>query len=153
MALLNLNPVAPQVRLNATSTAALDGTLEVSLLPNLAAAGQTFPAMTFGASTGSFSSNVGLQLDGGLWLRPAFTAHELTLTVESAPKFLTPEFTAGGFKLQWQAAPGVTCLLDASTNLVDWTTLISINTPDGLGVYVDADSLVMPRRFYRLTPQ
>ena len=43
--------------------------------------------------------------------------------------------------------------LDASTNLVEWTTLISTNTPDGLGVYVDADSLVMPRRFYRLTPQ
>jgi hypothetical protein len=153
LALLNLNPVALQVRLNVTGTAALDGALEVSLLPNLAAAGQTFPAMTFGASTGSFSSSSGLQLDGGLWLRPAFTAHELTLTVESVPKFLTPEFTAGGFKLQWQAAPGVTCHLDASTNLVNWLTLLSTNPPDGLGVYIDADSLVMPRRFYRLTPQ
>lgn len=129
------------------------GALEVGLLPNLAVLGQTFAAMSYGTSTGAFSSGSGLQLDGGLWLRPALTAHELTLTVESAPKFSIPQFTAGGFKLQWQGAPGVTCRLDASTNLLNWLTLLSTNTPDGLGVYVDADSLVLPRRFYRLTPQ
>jgi hypothetical protein len=153
LALQNLNPVAPQVRLNIIGTAALDGVLEVSLLPNLAAPGQTFAAMTYGASTGSFSSRVGLQLDGGLWLRPAITAHALMLNVESAPKFYTPQVSADGFKLQWHGAPGVDCRLDASTNLIDWVTLISTNSPDGLGVYIDSDSLVLPQRYYRLAPQ
>ena len=153
LALQNLNPVAPQVRLNIIGTAALDGVLEVSLLPNLAAPGQTFAAMTYGASTGSFSSRVGLQLDGGLWLRPAITSHALMLNVESVPTFYTPQVTADGFKLQWHGAPGVGWRLDASTNLVDWLTLISTNSPDGLGVYIDSDSLVLPRRYYRLAPQ
>ncbi len=149
----NLNPVAPQVRLYATGAAVLDGALEVSLVPNLAAAGQSFTALAYGTHTGSFSSNSGMQLGGGLWLRPAYTPQALTLTVESAPEFSPPQMTAGGFKLQWQGAPGVGCRLEASTNLVDWLSLLSTNTPDGLGAYVDADSLAMPRRFYRVTPQ
>jgi hypothetical protein len=153
LALQNLNPVAPQVRLNIIGTAALDGVVEVSLLPNLAAPGQTFAAMTYGASTGSFSSRVGMQLDGGLWLRPAITAQALTHYVESAPTFYAPKVTADGFKLLWHGAPGVGWRLDASTNLVDWLTLISTNSPDGLGVYIDSDSLMLPRRFYRLAPQ
>jgi hypothetical protein len=153
LALQNLNPVAPQVRLNIIGTAALDGVLEVSLLPNLAAPGQTFAAMTYGASTGSFSSRVGLQLDGGLWLRPAITSHALMLNVESAPTFYTPQVTADGFKLQWHGAPGVGWRVEASTNLVDWLTLTSTNSPDGLGVYIDPDSPVLPQRYYRLAPQ
>ena len=153
LALQNLNPVAPQARLSVTGAAALDGALEVSLLPNLAAAGQTFPALTYGTCAGGFSSSSGMHLDGGLWLRSASTAHALMLTVEGAPKFFASQVTAGGFKLQWQSAPGVTCLLDASTNLVVWTTLIATNPPGGLGAYIDADSLVMPRRFYRLRQQ
>jgi len=153
LALQNLNPVAPQARLSVTGTAALDGALEVSLLPNLAAAGQIFPAVTYGTCAGGFSSSSGMHLDSGLWLRSAFTAHALMLTVEDAPKFFAPQASAGGFKLQWQGAPGVTCLLDASTNLVEWTTLIATNPPNGLGAYIDEDSLVMPRRFYRVRPQ
>jgi hypothetical protein len=127
--------------------------LEVSLLPSLAASGQTFAALTYGTCAGWFPSSSGMHLDGGLWLRSAYTAHALMLAVESAPKFFTPQVTAEGFKLQWQGAPGVTCLLDASTNLVQWTTLISTNPPDGFGAYIDADALVMPRRFHRVTPQ
>ena len=153
LALQYLNPVAPEVRLYVTGAAALDGALEVTVLPNLAAPGQTFTAITYGTRTASFSSNSGLQLDGGLWLRPVFNAYDLTLTVEGAPKFIAPQMTAGGFKLQWLSPPGVTCRLLASTNLADWLTLTSTNTLDGLGVYLDADSLVMPRRFYRLIPQ
>jgi hypothetical protein len=69
------------------------------------------------------------------------------------PKFSKSQCSAEGFDVQWQGAPGVTCLLDASTNLVEWTTLISSNPSDGMGIFIDADSLVMPRRFYRPTPQ
>jgi hypothetical protein len=153
LALQNLNPVAPQARLSVTGAAALDGALEVSLLPNLAAAGQSFPAVTYGTCAGGFSSSSGMHLDGGLWLRSASTAHALMLTVEDAPKFFAPQVTAGGFKLQWQGAPGVIYLLAASTNLVQWTTLIATNPPGGLGAYIDADSRAMPRRFYRVSPQ
>jgi hypothetical protein len=94
-----------------------------------------------------------LQLDGGLWLRPAITSHALMLNVESAPTFYTPQVTADGFKLQWHGAPDVGWRVEASTNLVDWLTLTSTNSPDGLGVYVDSDSLVLPKRYYRLAPQ
>jgi hypothetical protein len=153
LALQNLNPVAPLPRLSVTGLAVLDGVLELSVLPNLAAAGQSFTVMTYGTRAGLFSSTQGSQLSGGLWLRPAFTPHELMLAVENAPKFFTPQMTGGGFRLQWQGAPGVTCRLDASTNLVNWLPLFSTNSPDGFGAYLDADSLVMPRRFYRLTPQ
>jgi hypothetical protein len=153
LALQNLNPMAPLPRLYLTGAAVLDGVLELSVLPNLAAAGQSLTVVTYGTRTGSFSSTQGSQLGGGLWLRPTFTAHELTLAVESAPKFFTPQTTAAGFKLQWQGAPGVTCRLDASTNLVNWLMLIAINPPDGFGAYIDENSLLMPRRFYRLTPE
>jgi hypothetical protein len=153
LALQDLNPAAPETRLYVTGAAALDGALEVTLLPNLAAPGQTLTAITYGTRTASFSSNSGLQLDGGLWLHPVFNTHDLTLTVEGAPKFIAPQMTAGGFKIQWLSTPGVTYRLVASTNLADWLTLTSTNTLDGLGVYLDADSLVIPRRFYRLVPQ
>ena len=153
LGLKDLNPTATQPRLFVGTTANLDGTLDLGVLPGTASVGQTFSPMIFLSRTGAFSQTTGLVLGGGLWLRSFLSAYDLSLTVEGPPKVLSLEPAAEGFKLGWQGEPGVTYQVLASTNLVDWQVLHSTNTSDGFFQFVDSEFLTRPRRFYRATVQ
>ncbi len=153
LGLKDLNPTATQPRLFVSSTANLEGTLDLGVLPGTASVGQSFAPMTFLSRTGSFSHTTGIVLGGGLWLRTALNNFDLSLTVEGPPKVLSLDTTAEGFKLVWQGEPGVTYQVLASTNLVNWQVLLSTNTSDGFFQFLDPEFPARPRRFYCTTVQ
>jgi len=148
-----LNPTVAQPRLEVVGTANLDGALELSLLPGIAAVGQSLAAIIFGSPSGAFTQTTGLILGGGLWLRLTQNDHDLTLTVEGPPKVLSLQTSAEGFKLAWQGEPGVAYQVFASTNLHDWQLVLSTNSPNGFFQFVDPEFPARKRRFYQTTIQ
>jgi hypothetical protein len=56
---------------------------------------------------------------------------------------------SGGFRLGFAGRPGVAWILQASTNLIDWTSLATNSAPGGNFDWVDANSAGQPDRFYR----
>src|SRR5687767_4552759 len=48
------------------------------------------------------------------------------------------------------AGPGPRYVVEASTNLVRWTPLATNAAPNGPFNFIDADSVLYPRRFYRI---
>jgi uncharacterized repeat protein (TIGR03806 family) len=61
-----------------------------------------------------------------------------------------PVLLNGSFQAQFWALPGETYILQASTDLVHWTSL-STNTPSAAPfTWIDADATNMPIRFYRV---
>ena len=50
-------------------------------------------------------------------------------------------------ELRFTVDPDTTWSLDGSTNLLDWISLLTTNSPDGVLYF--HDSMTLPRRFYR----
>ncbi len=109
--------------------------------------------LSFGSRTGAFGSINGLSLGNGQTLVPAYSPTGFTLTAAGSP--LTPPTLAfsrdasGLFRVQWQGNAGQTYRLDASTNLVDWISLLTTNAPGGRLDFTDPASATLPYRFYR----
>ena len=55
----------------------------------------------------------------------------------------------GEFQLQFVTIPGSDYTIEASTNLVEWITLLTTNTPSGNVSFTDPDTTNHPVRFYR----
>ena len=68
-------------QVHVTGALSLDGSLNVSLINGFAPGlGNQFTVLTFGSRSGDFASYSGLEVDGHLSLRHAFTANSLALT-------------------------------------------------------------------------
>jgi uncharacterized repeat protein (TIGR01451 family) len=65
----------------------------------------------------------------------------LVLTGQSLPN--------GGFQVEFHTYPDTTYWILASTNLVDWVTLITTNSGDGHVIFIDLEAASYPQRFYR----
>ena len=95
---------------------------------------------------GSFSSNVGLDLGGGLRLDPQVTATSLTLVTvanELALPVLNIAPAPGGVRVSWPVEY-VGWTLEASTNLTTWLAIPAIDNSSLV-------PLVDPKEFFRLT--
>jgi hypothetical protein len=63
---------------------------------------------------------------------------------------LTPlGFTPQGFKLRVTGRPDLHFTIQASTNLIKWTSLLTTNAPSGVFEFVDTNSASSSRRNYR----
>src|SRR5207302_1051986 len=117
----------------------------------------SFQIITFGSSTGSFSSTNGIAAGYGHLFRVNYRATNVTLVVTSGgpPTLLSPALTNGLFRLRWQGEAGATYGLEASTNLLpnSWMLLLITNTPSGIFDFVDPQSANLPQRFYRARTQ
>jgi len=59
----------------------------------------------------------------------------------------------GKMKLKFSGQAGQTCIVEASTNLVDWEVIgVAAQQADGSFEFEDADSTRFPNRFYRVVP-
>ena len=58
----------------------------------------------------------------------------------------------GNIRLSFQATPGWTYGIEASTNLVDWVSLWMTNSSDTTILFEDVDAVRYDRRFYRVVP-
>ena len=56
---------------------------------------------------------------------------------------------SGGFQLEFYTYPDTMFSILASTNLVDWTSLIMANSGNGHVLFIDQNAVSYPQRFYR----
>ncbi len=77
----------------------------------------------------------------------------LTLTIAPLRMAASRIEGTGGVELMLYANTNATYVIEASTNLQQWTAIIT-NAADGTGLlrYVDQDSATIGRRFYRALP-
>ena len=73
------------------------------------------------------------------------------VTAVFPPTLLTGRLLPGGaFQMELKTLPDATCTVLASTNLVDWVTLVTTNSGrSGRVVFIDQDVPIYPQRFYR----
>jgi hypothetical protein len=70
------------------------------------------------------------------------------------PIYLTSQgFSNGGFQLRFAVAPGGNYVLQASTNLLDWTSISSNTTSTNLLNLFDSNASNFPSRYYRVLLQ
>jgi cellulose 1,4-beta-cellobiosidase len=75
---------------------------------------------------------------------------QISATPIAPPVTLIPgPYTDGQFTLQFQAASGVTYIIQASTNLQDWMPIFTNPSAGGLFIYVDTNASA-PATFYRV---
>jgi hypothetical protein len=70
------------------------------------------------------------------------------------PFFTTEAFTSGGvFQLGFSGAAGNRYVLQASTNLIDWTPIATNMATTNLFNLMDSNAAAFPSRFYRVLQQ
>jgi len=87
-------------RVTVSGTASLGGTLNVIVVNNFhPAVGNTFQILTFGSSSGNFTTYNGLSLGGGVFLDPVFNASSLTLQADQVAISGAPAFPLEGIPI------------------------------------------------------
>jgi beta-galactosidase len=66
------------------------------------------------------------------------------------PSFTAPAWSNGQFSLSVAGQPGPDYAMQATTNLIDWTTLWTTNSPPTPFSWMDTNAGAYPSRFYRL---
>ncbi|MCI0747635.1 MAG: lamin tail domain-containing protein [Verrucomicrobia subdivision 3 bacterium] len=75
------------------------------------------------------------------------------LTVNPIQMSLAPLLSGGTFEITLQGQSNVTYVIEASSNLLQWTPVgTNVVGPDGFLKYVESDSAMLPHRFYRGRP-
>lgn len=64
-------------------------------------------------------------------------------------KFVSSQMTPDGFSINMSEPSGYTCIIEASSNLVDWTPVWTNSTITGTVNYTDSSVTNIPSRFYR----
>ncbi len=136
----------------AANSMTLDGALAVSLgagfVPQNANA---FDLLTYSAHTGQFAT---MQLPPlpviSHWL-VAYNPGALVLQVVPANAFQSSSLTNGNFAFSFAGQTGSSCLIEASTNLLNWTPLFTNAPFNGTLNYIDPQTPQFPVRFYRAT--
>jgi hypothetical protein len=100
-----------------------------------------------GGTAGSSNRLVSVASDGELSATNQFAVVVATLPT---PGLSIASLNDASLTLQLSAAVGVSCWVQASTNLVDWTTEFSTNAPAGPFFWTDPTMMVFPQRYYRV---
>ena len=56
---------------------------------------------------------------------------------------------AGDYQIEFQTIPNTLFSIEASTNFIDWVTLITTNSGDGHVIFINQNVPLYPWRFYR----
>jgi hypothetical protein len=113
--------------------------------------GQSFTLATYPSSTGQFSSTQFPPLPVELQWKLSYNANSLLLQVGPANVFQSSALTNGNFKFTFQGQTGSSCLIEVSTNLVNWGPLVTNIPFNGSLNYVDLNTPQFSKRFYRAT--
>jgi len=133
-------------------TAALGGSLSVTLTNGfMPTNGQSFALANYPSSTGQFATTQFPPLPSSLRWQLTYSPTSLLLQVVPANVFQNSSLTNGNFQFAFTGQTGSSCLIEASSNLLDWSPLFT-NTPfTGLLNYVDPQTPQFPNRYYRAT--
>jgi hypothetical protein len=114
--------------------------------------GDRFPVVSWGTRSGNFTI-FGLDLGNGGVLSANYTNNALVLETQSRPvtpgKLILVPSEYGCWQVRLTAEPTGQYGIDASTNLVNWTRLLTTNAPLGVIVCDDVDAANCRCRFYR----
>jgi hypothetical protein len=87
---------------------------------------------------------------GDLSATSAVATVSLTVRDTDTPlSFVSEEMTASGFSLNLSVPWGYVCVIEASTNLVDWIPIFTNSILSGSFVFTDQTATNVPSRFYR----
>ena len=75
----------------------------------------------------------------------------LVLQVVPSTAFLSASLTNRNFQFVFAGLTGSKCLIEVSTNLLNWSPLLTNAPFNGLLYYVDPQTPQFPKRFYRAT--
>src|ERR1035441_2984201 len=116
--------------------------------------GQSFAIVTYGSESGQFASQQLPALASDWAWQITYGATAVTLNVVHATIITDATRLANGhFQFSLSGPSATSALIQASTNLVDWTSL-QTNVPfTGLLLFDDAQALGYPVRFYRVVMQ
>jgi hypothetical protein len=152
-----LTPVTQYDQFNITGSAALNGTLNVSLINGFVPTnGNQFTVMSFGSLSGTFAVKNGLNLGNGLVLLPVYSSTNLTLVATNAVLIQpvigissgSPPGTAG---LSWSSILGQTYQIEFSPDLSHWFRLADLEGTGSSMTFTDTnEAAIQPAGFYRL---
>jgi hypothetical protein len=135
------------------ASAPLTGTLSVNFNGGyFPSAGDSFPLLTYTSFAGTFAN---LALPSSAQWQTNYSSTTFTLSVLSTtsgtpPVTLTPLSLAGGtFTLRINGSAGPSYILQASTNLINWTSLSTNPSPVMPLTLMDSNAGTFNRRFYR----
>jgi hypothetical protein len=130
----------------------LAGAVDVRFINGLVPSpGQTFSIVRYTPNrSGSFSAITGLASAPGALLVPRYTASGLDLVVATNPALKGVSASATSFKLNFTTSSGFNYQVQASTNLVNWTSLGAVILGDGLTKELTDSITGAPSRCYRL---
>ena len=113
--------------------------------------GQTFSIIRYTPNrSGSFSAITGLASSPGTLLVPRYKAGGLDLVVATNPALKVISANPTSFRLNFTTSTGFNYQVEASTNLVNWTSLSAVIPGDGLTKELTNSIAGIPARFYRL---
>ena len=132
----------------------LDGVLNVSLVnnfrPNL---GDSFEVMRFGSRSNRLASFTGLNISGGLYLRPDVSNTNIVLVATNLP---SPTFGMGTqspdgtLKFQIGGVAGLTCIVEASAEVTGgWAPILTNDNSGQVFDLIVTNTSEFPQRFYR----
>jgi hypothetical protein len=104
------------------------------------------PAITQAGTTNVIAVTV---TDNGSPSMSATQTFVVTVTQPPAPGLALIPATTGQFAFSVSGTAGPDYLIQASTNLINWTTLYATSSPALPFVWVDSQRTLFPRRFYR----
>jgi hypothetical protein len=136
----------------AANSITLDGSLAITLggsfIPQPI---NVFDILTYSTRTGQFASTQLPLLPGGLQWQLAYNTSAIELQVVGSTAFQSSSLTNGAFQFSFAGQTGSSCLIEVSTNLFNWTPLLT-NTPfNGILNFVDPQTPQFRIRFYRAT--
>ncbi|MBI4658420.1 MAG: hypothetical protein HY735_06175 [Verrucomicrobia bacterium] len=139
----------------ATGRWSFGGRLKVAL-PNdyTPVSGDSFSVFNYGSSAGQFSLLDLPTLPGGLTWNSVYGPSALTLSIGQETSLGRPTVLPNGnFQFQISGPAGARLVIQASTDLKEWTS-ITTNAPfNGEFTFTDPRSLQAGRRFYRISIQ
>jgi hypothetical protein len=107
-------------------------------------------SFTYAPSSNYFGSDAFTYCAKDLSATSTVATVSLTVRDTQTPlNFISEQMTASGFSLNLSAPWGYVCVVEASTNLVDWIPIFTNSTLSSSVVFTDITATNVPSRFYR----
>jgi hypothetical protein len=150
-----LTPGAQFNQLVVQGTSTLGGNLTVYLADGyLPAAGNVFEVVRAKTRAGTFDATAGLVLGSELELGLSYGTTNVVLTTIQAAAGMPLgmqmiDCGRDGLELRFAGTPGRTNVIQASTDLLDWVPILTVESAPAMIHVLDAEAASHPVRFYR----
>jgi hypothetical protein len=103
--------------------------------------------------TGAGTVTVRASQAGNSVFAPAANVDQSLTVLPRSNTVGSPQYNVSGFNLTFYGIVGSNYVFQASSNLVNWTTLLNFNCTNSIMNFQDTSATGMARRFYQIKPQ